>query len=514
MRQMIKYRGVLCSFVVIGVLLIFSSTVYAARVREVETFDGAVVKSHIAEHADKWSVSSTTLQAKDFDGDSGYTTYSFNDKLYDLSGKNIVIEVELEKSAWGSGIDEMGIIIASDPISLSKGTYYLVSINAHPGSQGGHNFGIHKRSPGFDNLYFNTLINSVVPGGKNKLKIVVNSTTRYHFFVNDVEINTTLIDIDPDTNISTQVLLLLPKLEGYVGTFIYDSMGARDPPFNSTTSFDNFAVEYDGVAGVGGAGAGAAISQLGIIPSFIPSFIGLVTAQGTGGGADLSQPHIPDVFLRGDVNRDGNITIDDAVATVEYVYTPKRLRNPNACVDAMDVDDNGKLNTSDIVNLLKYVFNVNDPTIPGYIIAPPNKGGSGIDLTKDTLKCPRVGNFTPQYYAPVTPIVFNLTNISSDNMTEIFLRGDPTRDGKITMEDTSFIVKYFYTPRRSRDPKACADAMDVDDNGKITIADPSLLVRYIYFKNNTILNYIIPSPNVEGPGVDPTADLLKCPRLQ
>ena len=508
-----KYRGMLCAFVIIVNLLILSSTVYAARVREVENFDGAVVKSHIAEHVDKWSVSSTALEAKDFDGDSGYTTYSFNDKLYDLSGKNIVLEVELEKSAWGSGIDEMGIIIAGDPLRGSQGTYYLVSINAHPGSQGGHNFIIHKRSPGFDFQYFNTLINSVVPGGKNKLKIVINSTIGYQFFVNDVEVNTTQVDVDPDTGISTQIPLILPKLEGYVGNYIYDSMGPRDPPFNSTTSFDNFATEYDGVVAVGGAGAGAAVNRLGIIPSFISPLIGLVTGSltGDGGGADLSQPHVPDVFLRGDVNRDGNITIDDVVATIEYAYTPKRLRDRNACADAMDVDDNGKLNTADIINLLKYVFNLDDPTIPGYAIQPPNKGGPGIDLTKDKLLCPRVENYTPRHYTPIAQTAFNLTNISSGNMTEIFLRGDPTRDGSVTMNDTILTVKYFYTPKRLRDRNACVDAMDVDDNGKLTILDPVLLVRYIYFKNNTILNYTIPPPNVEGPGVDPTADLLKCP---
>lgn len=354
-----------------GTLIASYTNSYAERVAETETFNGLVVKSHIPDTVDRWNVGPQALEATDFETTHGYLRYSFNDKLYNIQGKNMHIETEFEKDRWGA-TDNVGILIASDPLAGGdNGTYYTVTINAHPDSVGGHNFSIVKRSPGFTLLYFNALIPFVNGGGRNKLKVVgEKSTGTYRFFVNDNEINTTIVD--EEGRIFTLNRLGFPKLEGYVGLIVFDGEGIFDAPRVSKTCFDNFRVEYDGPA-IGGGGGG-----------------GFEVGQGDGGGLDLSQPHIPDIFLRGDPTRDGVIDIQDALATIKYIYTkPKSLRPRDACVDAMDVDDNGKLNASDPINILRHVYFQGDPLI-FFQPLPPNLGGPGIDLTVDKWKCPRI----------------------------------------------------------------------------------------------------------------------------
>jgi len=59
------------------------------------------------------------------------------------------------------------------------------------------------------------------------------------------------------------------------------------------------------------------------------------------------------VFLRGDANSDGRVSISDAVMLRRYEFNGER---PPACLDAGDVDDNGQLDLTDLVRLVSALF--------------------------------------------------------------------------------------------------------------------------------------------------------------
>ncbi len=333
------------------------------RTTETESFDSSVSKSHIelatdsagTSYTGKWAIGSQYLEASDFDRQSGHLRYIFNDKLYPVRTTNMKIEVLVNKPTWESDVDRVGIIFTADPISgEAGGTYYVFTINAHPAvSQ--HNVNISKKSPGFDESYYNDTTTLVRGGDWNKLGIQGDKLLGYKFFINDQELIPTRTD--PDTGEIFPVTINLPNLAGYAGVYVFNS----DRSISSTTLIDNFRVEYN-------------------------TTVLALTPAGNGGGADLT-PHNPEIMLRGDVTRDKVIDISDVLESVKYIFYPRRSRNQNTCVDAIDVDDNGKLNSNDIVNLLRYIYFGNDPLLI-YKIAPPNIGGPGIDLTVDRLRCP------------------------------------------------------------------------------------------------------------------------------
>lgn len=83
------------------------------------------------------------------------------------------------------------------------------------------------------------------------------------------------------------------------------------------------------------------------------------------------------VFLRGDADVDGSLSLTDAIVTLDFLFRGTGLVN---CADAADSDDNGSINLSDPIKTLRVLF-IGDPPLP-----PPNDV-PGIDPTPDGLGC-------------------------------------------------------------------------------------------------------------------------------
>ena len=82
---------------------------------------------------------------------------------------------------------------------------------------------------------------------------------------------------------------------------------------------------------------------------------------------------LPPLFLRGDANDDGLLSLIDALDTLQYIFND----GPEpACLDGADTNDDGLLSISDSVVLLTFLF-VNGP-VPPYPYPSP-----GLDPTDD-----------------------------------------------------------------------------------------------------------------------------------
>jgi hypothetical protein len=105
-----------------------------------------------------------------------------------------------------------------------------------------------------------------------------------------------------------------------------------------------------------------------------------VFARGTLADSSLAaqaETDINEVFLRGDSNRDSEINLTDAIATLVQLF----IEPVEAfCPDAADVDDDGHLSLADPISLLNYLYA--DGSRP-----PAPYPGPGLDLTADNLTC-------------------------------------------------------------------------------------------------------------------------------
>jgi len=81
-------------------------------------------------------------------------------------------------------------------------------------------------------------------------------------------------------------------------------------------------------------------------------------------------------FIRGDVNLDGRIQLSDAVLVLHYLFGRTTL----PCLDAADYDDNGKLQITDPIGILLWLFSGGKPPVPP-------RGEPGPDPTPDNLTC-------------------------------------------------------------------------------------------------------------------------------
>ncbi len=81
-------------------------------------------------------------------------------------------------------------------------------------------------------------------------------------------------------------------------------------------------------------------------------------------------------FIRGDVNRDSNIDISDAVSILLHLFRGLEL----SCIDAADVNDDSRVNISDSQYLFNYLFK-------GGNRPPEPHQTPGIDWTSDQLTC-------------------------------------------------------------------------------------------------------------------------------
>lgn len=87
---------------------------------------------------------------------------------------------------------------------------------------------------------------------------------------------------------------------------------------------------------------------------------------------------VPFGFIRGDVNLDGAVRLDDAQILLAHLFGKRALSGQ--CLDAADLDDDGAITLSDAVRLLAVLY------LPGVHPAPPFPA-RGPDPTDDTLEC-------------------------------------------------------------------------------------------------------------------------------
>jgi hypothetical protein len=315
-----------------------------SRTTESETFtNNTITRSYIAQHPEKWRAANNRLEADDLGTRSGFTRFHFNDKLYNLQNTNMSLEVTLDKSEWGSDVDLVGMIFCGDPTQGDNGTYYRFNINAY---QAPGQFSLERITPGISLQYIRGTSNLINIGSSNKLKVEYNATG-YHFYINDTEL----------TEVSTAANNHLPSVEGYVGIMLLDSR--FNDSFTATTYYDDFIITYDS-----GGGGGGKIKE------------NKLAQKGQGGGL---QPHIPDIFLRGDSNMDGVFNIADPIHTLNYLF---KQGPPPECMDAADTNDDGYVDLSDAVTSLLAQFR-------DLRIQPPHIGGPGMDLTYERLRCER-----------------------------------------------------------------------------------------------------------------------------
>jgi len=87
------------------------------------------------------------------------------------------------------------------------------------------------------------------------------------------------------------------------------------------------------------------------------------------------------VFRRGDCNSDGGGNISDAIAVLNAVFLDDFFGFVPACEDACDSNDDGRIDLSDTISLLQWLFlRGSPPTSPGIVYR-------GTDPTDDTLSC-------------------------------------------------------------------------------------------------------------------------------
>lgn len=84
------------------------------------------------------------------------------------------------------------------------------------------------------------------------------------------------------------------------------------------------------------------------------------------------------VFLRGDVSSDGDVSLSDAVQLFNYLFLGG---SPPACLDSADANDDGSVELTDGVQVLNYLF------LGGSAPAEPFPQ-PGVDPSADTLDCP------------------------------------------------------------------------------------------------------------------------------
>jgi hypothetical protein len=84
-------------------------------------------------------------------------------------------------------------------------------------------------------------------------------------------------------------------------------------------------------------------------------------------------------FIRGDVDRSGNLRMPDVYFILKHLYVPGSPEP--TCMDAADIDDNGTVNIPDVMYAMKWLY------VPSMPAPPPPFPDCGIDPTPDELRC-------------------------------------------------------------------------------------------------------------------------------
>lgn len=107
----------------------------------------------------------------------------------------------------------------------------------------------------------------------------------------------------------------------------------------------------------------------------VNGFTKLPALQGSTVEIIVGGPPYPRLFLRGDVDSNGKIELTDAVRTLNYLFTGGTIPD---CIDSADVNDTGKVDISSAVAILSYLFTGGgQPSVPF-----PSKG---LDPTPDNF---------------------------------------------------------------------------------------------------------------------------------
>jgi endonuclease I len=113
------------------------------------------------------------------------------------------------------------------------------------------------------------------------------------------------------------------------------------------------------------------------ISATTPYGSGDLGSPGGPGSAIVPPPSGPQMFIRGDVNRDSALDISDPILLLDLLFgNTSQL----SCEDAGDANDDGSIDISDAVAILQTLFNGSGPLPQPYPIA-------GDDPTPDALGC-------------------------------------------------------------------------------------------------------------------------------
>src|SRR5690606_36842413 len=97
----------------------------------------------------------------------------------------------------------------------------------------------------------------------------------------------------------------------------------------------------------------------------------------SGSGITLS---LAPCFLRGDANADGRFDLSDSIRVLLWLYAADRLTSPIACLDSLDLDDNGVVEMADaLVGLARLFTGGPEPAAPFR--------SCGVDPTFDGILC-------------------------------------------------------------------------------------------------------------------------------
>ena len=77
----------------------------------------------------------------------------------------------------------------------------------------------------------------------------------------------------------------------------------------------------------------------------------------------------PHEFVRGETNADGRFDLSDAVTALLYLFSALEART---CLDALDIDDNGAIQVTDAVFLLRFLFRGGSRPPPPFPLPGPD----------------------------------------------------------------------------------------------------------------------------------------------
>jgi len=170
---------------------------------------------------------------------------------------------------------------------------------------------------------------------------------------------------------------------------------AVDPPFGPVSGGNQVAVlgrnivtDGEGISVIFGTEACVVVEAdservLCMVPPGRPGPVRVGLTDGAGRTAALANGYtytdqVPEaLFVRGDANGDGRLTVSDARAVLSYL-----CGGSLSCKDAGDFNDDGRVDLGDAIELLEYLFAAGSPPEPPF----PSPGP---DLTEDKLTCKR-----------------------------------------------------------------------------------------------------------------------------